>query len=143
LRIEPGRTKNRDARLVFLTPQLKADIADQLARVREMERNLGITSPWLFPHLRGPYRGRRIRDIERLWRRVCEDAGCAGMLKHDLRRTAARNMINLGVPERVVMAVTGHKTRSMLDRYHIVSPGDLQDVARRLSYSSRTIPGTI
>ena len=31
------------------------------------------------------------------------------------------------------MAVLGHKTRSMLDRYHIVSPGDLQDVARKLS----------
>jgi integrase len=58
------------------------------------------------------------------------------MHPHDLRRTAARNMVNLGVPERVVMQVMGHRTRSMLDRYHIVSPGDLQDVARRLNQSS-------
>jgi hypothetical protein len=42
-------------------------------------------------------------------------------------------LVNLGVPERVAMTVTGHKSRAVFDRYHIVSPGDLQDVARRLA----------
>jgi hypothetical protein len=38
-----------------------------------------------------------------------------------------RNMVNAGIPERVAMKVT------VFDRYHIVNPSDLQDVARRLA----------
>lgn len=62
------------------------------------------------------------------------------MLKHDLRRTAVRNMVNAGVPERMAMSVTGHRTISVFHRYHIVSPSDLQDVTLRLQ--SRHNPQT-
>jgi hypothetical protein len=52
-------------------------------------------------------------------------------------------MLRSGVRERVVMLVMGHLTRSMLDRYGIVSPEDLRDAARRLSYnSSDNLPAT-
>jgi integrase len=142
LRLAPGSTKNRDGRVVYLTDELKAGLEDQLARVQALEREMGQVVPYVFPVTQGRHQGGPRRDIRNIWRRACRDAGLPGKLKHDLRRTAARNMINLGVPERVAMAVLGHKTRSMLDRYHIVSPGDLQDVARKLSHRGRTNLGT-
>jgi hypothetical protein len=50
-------------------------------------------------------------------------------------------MVNLGVPERAAMMKgTGHKTRAVFDRYHVVSPADLQEATRKLA---GTIPGTI
>jgi integrase len=81
-----------------------------------------------------------MRDFKKAWKTACLKAGCPGMLRHDFRRTAVRNMVNVGVAERVAMKVTGHKTRNVFDRYHIITPTDLQDVARKLT---GTILGTM
>lgn len=144
LRLEPGTTKNDDGRLVYLTPELKSLLAAQVERVEALQRKLGRIIPWLFPHLeqRGGHINRRLvgtmkSDFRKAWVTACKRAGVPGALRHDFRRTAVRNLVNGGVAERVAMTVTGHKTRSVFDRYHIVSPADLKEASRKLAQSGR------
>ena len=91
---------------------------------------------WLFPHLEGALAGQRISDPRKAWESACEAAGLPGLLIHDLRRSAVRNMERAGVPRSVAMKLTGHKTENVYRRYAIVSDADLDAAAQKLSAAS-------
>lgn len=67
------------------------------------------------------------------WTEACVEAGLEGLLLHDLRRSAVRNMKRAKLHDSVAMAITGHKTRSMYDRYDIVDEDDLEDAGKKLA----------
>src|SRR5262249_62095442 len=76
--------------------------------------------------------GARWLTLCQAWLTAWQAARLSGRLSHDFRRTAVRNLVRAGVPERVAMMVTGHATRDVFERYNIVSPGDLEEAAKRI-----------
>jgi integrase len=102
-----------------------------------MLKKAGHIAPWVFRRMvadkrGGPKHPKRIRAFNKAWKAACIASGCPGRIPHDFRRTAVRNMVRRGVPERVAMQMTGHKTRSVFERYNIVSDGDLRAAAEQL-----------
>lgn len=131
VRLEVGTTKNKGGRLIYLPAMLRDVLEGQWREHLERYPDCSL----VFHN-----RGRRIFTFYKVWYKACREAGLSGKIPHDFRRTAVRNMVRAGIPERVAMQIAGHKTRSVFDRYHIVSDQDLREAARRLdvAFSSQT-----
>jgi integrase len=130
VRLDPGTTKSGEGRVIYLDGELLEVMKEQREMVLSLQRERGEIIPWVFVNLQT---GGRIRYFHRPWVKACQQTGLTGRIFHDFRRTAVRNMIRAGVPEVVAMRVSGHRTRSVFDRYNIVSEQDLREAARRVS----------
>jgi integrase len=140
VRLDAERSKNDEGRVAFLTPALLADLKAHRLRVEALQRRQGRVIPHVFVHLVGQRAGARLGGFRKRWMNACTAAGVPGLLLHDLRRSGVRNMVRAGISEGVAMKISGHRTRSVFDRYNITSTKDLQEAARRLT---GTISGTI
>ena len=119
VRLEPGETKNSEGRTLYMEPELW-DLLKQLHKHRRMD------CLYVFS-----LNGKRIGSFRKTWKRACTKIGRPELLFHDLRRSGIRNMVRAGVTERVAMAISGHKTRNVFDRYNIVSQDDLREAAQK------------
>lgn len=139
VRLRPELSKNKDGRVLPLSGELLEVIERAMA-----DRRLDCLNVF---HISGE----PIGDFRKAWKTACIAAGLGhmvptgkltrtgkpeltykGLIPHDLRRSAVRNMVRANIPERVCMALSGHKTRAVFDRYNIVSESDLTSAAERL-----------
>jgi integrase len=130
VQLDPGSTKNDQPRTI----PVQGALLKMLSRQKAVG---GVHFPQCeFVFFRA---GAPIGNFYVAWKSACQRAGIPGKLFHDLRRTVVRNLVRAGVPERVAMAISGHKTRSVFDRYNIVAERDLHEAVRRLEVYLRRL----
>jgi len=139
--LNPDDSKNTEGRTIYLDFELKEVFKQAKKRQKKLETAL----PWVFLNEKGTD---RVKRFDKAWKTACKNAGIGLRIFHDFRRTAVRNMVRAGIPERVAMQISGHKTRSVFERYNIVSEADLRAAAQKQqeyleSQPTGTISGTI
>ncbi len=105
-------TKNRDPKTAPIYGDMAAWLEMLLSRGR-------IESPkciWLFSRA-----GKPVKSFKGDWEQAC---------------AAVRNIIRAGVPEKVAMKISGHKTASMLWRYNITDARNIKDARKPAEYTN-------
>jgi integrase len=138
IRLNPGTTKNKKGRTLPIYGHMRQCLITQKAVLDAKYPKCSL----VFHH-----DGQPIVELRKAWASACKRAGCDGLLFHDLRRSAVRNMRLAGLAENVAMQISGHRTRAIFDRYDIVGIRELNEAAAkleiRLNQSLGTVLGTV
>ncbi len=121
IRLRPERSKNKYGRVLPVEGEL-AKIIERRWKARRLD------CPYIFHR-----DGKPIGDFRKRWKRACAALGLDDRIVYDLRRSGVRHLIQSGVDPHTVMAFSGHRTASMLRRYHIIDVDDLRRAAERAS----------
>lgn len=138
LRLEPNETKSGEGRMFPLIPELRAALRWQRKATSTVERQLGRIVPWVYHHQGEPlfYQAKKggllpSKYLREAWLAACAAAGIDGRLRHDFRRTAARDLLRSGVPGPAVMKAVGWSSEAMMRRYAIVDEGMLREAGEK------------
>jgi integrase len=123
LKIPGVDTKNRSPRTIAI----EGGIAPIIERRRKARLSHGVLTDHIFHR-----QGKPVGIFRRAWIKACSEAGIPGRLFHDFRRVAVRNLVRAGVPQSVAMAISGHKTISVFQRYNITDEQDLRNAMKLL-----------
>jgi integrase len=153
IRLDAGTTKNHEGREVTMTAKVEELL--RIAATRKRPDDFVLTR----------VDGKAVKDFRRAWQNLCVRAGlgsfvCAGcdrpatakkcecgnrkrkyrgLVRHDLRRSAAKALRRAGVPESVIMAMGGWKTPAMFRRYAIVSSADQRAAVEMLEQAREAV----
>jgi len=135
-------TKNKKPRIIYLAGDLYDCLRNQLIiKEREYpECEYVFFREAVSPT--GEIQAQPIKNFQAAWRTACKKAKLSGKVFHDLRRSGVRNLVRSGVSETVAMRISGHKTRSIFQRYNITNEEDLKQAAQRLDTHLKEIEDT-
>lgn len=132
IRLEAKNAKTRRSRKLAIDGELRNILQRRIAARR-------LDCPLIFHR-----RGLPVGDFRKVWKKACQAVGLVGGLNgyipYDCRRTAVRNLIRSGVEESTAMKISGHRTRSMLDRYNIQDEQDIQEAMVKVTEYVSTLP---
>jgi integrase len=136
VRLDGTRTKNKSGRVFPFAAIGIAKDALELAHKRrkkalELARQPLDGDAW--PFVFSDHLGRPLGDFRKTWRAACKKAELKKpVLVHDLRRSAVRNMVAAGLGEADAMAISGHKTREVFQRYNIQTLENLKSSSAKI-----------
>src|SRR5439155_7719111 len=138
-------TKNRRTRRLAIEEPVRANMERRRAarrldcRLIFWREHQGAPTQHLHPGM--PV---RIYEFRKTWATACRKAGIqggkAGRIFHDLRRTGVRNLRRAGVDRKVAMAISGHRSESVFERYNIDSDEDLREAVEKVATYVGTLP---
>jgi integrase len=130
IRLEEEQTKSKEPRIVPLPAVLINLLTETTPKVGRVFTDTNLRTEWEKACAACGLGTREKVEGKYTWHRY------KGLLVHDLRRSAVRNLRRAGVPETLAMKISGHKTRDVFERYNIVSTEDISEAMRQLETAS-------